>query len=504
MKVEVPADSLQKAMLSAARRISKKSKIPGFRPGKAPLNVVSRMFGEDAVLDEALETLAKDIYLEAVEESDVEPYAPASFEDIESRDPLTLKYIIPLPPEIDLGAYSDIRVDFEKPEISVEELESMLESLRESRAIIEPVERPAEKEDLVVIDVHGSVLSADNENDEETEPHILLDEHNITLLVGGMNDFPFPGFSDDLLGLEAEQEKEIEHVFADDHAEENMQGRKAIFKIKCHEVKSRELPEWTDEFAVEIGEYEDLADLKSKINEQLQTRADNQAKNDYAETVIDAVLEGTTINYPPLLFEEEMNDMLREFDQRLRMQNMNLQDYLKLENKTPEQMRADFEPGAKDRVKRSLMLSRVIEDQKLRIEEEEVDERISGLLASYGDLGEKAAEYFKHPTQRQRIAIDALTEKAVERLVIIARGEFVPAEETTEEETESVKETVETAGEVTETDSAEETIETAGEVAETESAEKAEAAGTGITETGPSDEIETNSAESDEPSAEEK
>ena len=232
LQVEVAPDRLEKAMHASARRLSKGTKIPGFRPGKAPYEVVVGKFGEELIFEEALESLGQDIYREALEESELDPYAPGSLEEITREDPLKLRYTVPLAPEVHLGPYRDIRIPFEEAEVTDEAVEDALEGIRQRQALIEPVDRPAEETDLVQVDLSGELLEPEAEEDTN-----LLDLKDVPLLVDPETDVPTPGVMEHLIGISAGDEKSYEYSFPDDHPNEELRNRKARFLIKALEVK---------------------------------------------------------------------------------------------------------------------------------------------------------------------------------------------------------------------------------------------------------------------------
>ncbi len=429
LTVEVPEERTTAAMRSAAKRLGKGAKIPGFRPGKAPYEVIVSKYGEEMIFEEALETLGQEIYREALETQGLEPYAPGSLDDVQNRDPLVLKYTVPLPPEVDLGDYREIRIPYKDPEITDEAVEEALEDLRQRQALIEPVERPAEDSDVVILDIQGELL----EIGEDEDP-ILIDTQGISILVDEETDYPFEGIYQHLVGLSEGDEKEIEHTFADDYPSEDLRGRNATFQLKCQGVRSRLVPEWSDDLATNLGEFESLLDLRVKMRESLTNQAKRTADSEYSEQVMETVLEGATIQYPPVVMEEELNHAVRDFESRLNTQNLTLEDYLKIENQTEEELRSELEPTANERAKRGLVLGKVVELEKLDTSEEEVSARIDEMLEPLGEQSDQALRgVFDTPQGRSRIAVELLTEKAMERLMTIARGEFVEPEEPVEE-----------------------------------------------------------------------
>lgn len=419
LQIEVASDQLQTAMQAAARRLSQGTKIPGFRPGKAPYEVIVGKFGEDVIFEEALERLGQEIYRDALEEEKIEPYAPGSLEEVIREDPLKLRYIVPLAPEVDLGAYREIRIPFEDAEVTDEAFEEAIEEIRQRQALIEPVDRPAEESDLVIIDLSGELLDPEDEEDAQ-----LLDMKDISVLVDPDTDVPTPGVMEHLLGLAAGDEKSYEYTFPDDNPNEDLRKRAAKFQIKCLEVKSRFIPEWSDELAQNLGEFESLLDLRVKLRENLQKQAEMEAENQYRDEIMQKIVEGASVEYPPVVLQEETENLLQDLRMRLGNQNLALEDYLKIEGKTEENLREELEPEAIERIMRGLVLGKIVEVEELKVEDDEIDAEIKRLVEPLGaEADKRLLEAFESPAGRHRIAMDVLTDKAIRRIIAIAKGE---------------------------------------------------------------------------------
>ena len=419
LQVEVASDQIQTAMHAAARRLSRGTKIPGFRPGKAPYKVILGKFGEEVIFEEALDSLGQEIYRDALEESEIEPYAPGSLEEIIREDPLKLRYTVPLAPDVDLGTYRDIRIPFEDAEVTDEAFEQALEEIRQRQALIEPVDRPAEETDLVIMDLSGELLDPEDEEDAK-----LLDMKEISVLVDPETDVPTPGVMEHLLGLAAGDEKSYEYTFTDDHPSEDLHNRAGTFHIKCLDVKSRLVPEWSDELAQNLGDFESLLDLRVKLRENLQSQAELEAENQHKEEIMQKLVEGASVEYPPIVLQEETGHLLQDLRMRLGNQNLELEDYLKIEGKTEDDLRKELEPEAVERIKRGLVLGKIVDVEELKVEDEEIDAEITRLTEPLGEEADKRLlEAFASPAGRQRFAMDILTNKAMRRIVAIAKGE---------------------------------------------------------------------------------
>lgn len=417
LKVEVPSEQVEKAMRTAARRLSKQTRIAGFRPGKAPYEIIVGKFGQEAVFEEALESLGQEMYRTGLEEAEIEPYAPGMLEEIESRDPLTLRYIVPLAPEIDLGDFHALRVPFEEPQVSDEALEEALEELRQRQALIEPADRPADDSDLVILDIYGELLEGDEEEKR------LIDSKEVSVLVDPDTDFPVAGVYEHLQGLSAGEQRAFDHTFPDDYAAEDLRGKAAHFQLTCVEVKSRLVPDWSDDLAQNLGDFESLLDLRVKLRESLQEQANQDAQSSYAEEVLDKLLEMARVAYPPVVLEEELARSLRDLEVRLRGQNLTLEDYLKIEGKTEEELKGEIEPAARARIERGLVLGKIVELEDLDIASDEIQAEIDRMMAPFeGKEGQELRKAFENSTSRNRIGLDLLTNKAIRRLTNLARG----------------------------------------------------------------------------------
>ncbi len=418
LTVEVPGERMQGAMRSAARRLSNKTRIPGFRPGKAPYEMVVRKVGEEAVFDDAVDQLGQDIYREALEQSEIDPYAPGSLEELVTRDPLVLRYVVPLEPEVELGDYVNLRLPFEPDAVADEALEAFLEDLRQRQALMEPVSRPAAMGDVVDLKLSATVQAT--EADPEST---LLDEQQVPLLLEDDTDWPFKGVAAQLQGLSAEEERTLEHTFPEDYPNESLRSRHAVFHLRCTQVRSRTVPQWSDDFARSLGDFSDLLDLRVKARQSLQEQASQAAEREYAQRVVEQLINQSSVVFPPVLLREEQDSMLRELERRLRSQNLSLEDYLRIEQKSLDDLRAEIAPNARRRVQRALVIGRVIRAEGLSISDEEIHKHIDEILGSFEDPAGQLRQAFETPAGHQRLATDLVYDKAVERLVALAKGE---------------------------------------------------------------------------------
>lgn len=419
MTVEVSEDRVKPALQAAAREISKRYPVRGFRPGKAPYEYVVREYGERAVYEAALEKLGQKVYAEALDQEKIEAYGPGSMVEMQLK-PLVLKFVVPLKPIVDLGDYRALRVPYTAPTVAEEEVQRVLDNLRERQAVLEPVERPAQLGDVVTLDINAFLGEGLNPSD------FLMTDKDVALQLDETGDWPMPGFPQQVLGIAAGETRKFDLVFPDDYANESLRGQTAHFEVTAKEVKERSLPEFNDDFARELGDFQTFEELQNRVREDLRRQIERVTEREYSDAVLDQLVAQSTIVYPPHLLEQELEDMLKDLDDRLREQNLTLDDYLKIEGKTREQLSEENRPRAEQRLKRALVLGRIVEAEKLEVTPEEVKAEIDRQSALFGDQAGRALKILNSDQGRQSLVIEMLTNKAVQRLMAIARGEAPP------------------------------------------------------------------------------
>jgi trigger factor len=434
LTVEIEADSLEQAKRRAARRLSKHTKIPGFRPGKAPYNIILRHVGEETVLEEGLELLVKDLYPKIIEQAEINPQGPGKFENIASMDPLKLEFIVPLAAEVELGDYRSIRIPYELEPVGDDEVDRVLENLRNRQAIEEPVERPAQESDHVYLK-----LSAERSNPGEGEKATLIDNQSFSVIIPPAEEksdgeWPFPGFSRRLIGVKSEDKKTIQYTFPEDSDFESLRGVTADFTAQVEDVKSRTLPELDDEFAQSVGEYETFEDLRKDARQTLEKQALDTYNDEYNEKIIITLLEDATIKYPPQMLEEEIDEVIHQLEHRLQDQNLDIETYMKTQNLDEEGLREEVKPTAENRLRRSLTLLEIAKAEDIQVEKEDLQaetERTLSAMASYMNEADLKRLSNKGLVSNLvgNIMAEMRIEGTLERLRSIAKGEIESAEE---------------------------------------------------------------------------
>jgi trigger factor len=444
----------------SARALSNQYRIHGFRPGKAPYNVIVQRMGIDMVRAQVVEQFGDQVFEEGLEESGLEPVGVASLEDV-TWDPFTLHLKVPVAPEVTLGDYREIRIPWTAPEVTDEDLEEELSRLQKQQSEWETAERPAELGDQVVLNIVGKV-----------EDEVVLENTDRELVLNADSPYPVPGFAEAVVGMEPEESKEFTLTYPEDHYNAEIAGKEGQFEVTLKQIRVETLPELDDEFAMTVGDYEDLEDLKTKVRASLLERAETAAEREYEEQVWEQMIETATVEYPETMVDREAEQLKSQFSQQLQQQNMDLDSYFKLANTTEEAWTEQARPQAEERLQRSLILSQVIVDEEITIDADEVDAEIDEMMAPLGEQGEQLREMFSSPQGKMSITETLLTRKAMAQLKAIARGEDPPKGSQVEEEEEAEEE----APEETVAVEAPEAADAAEEPAKVEASEDAEPA----------------------------
>ena len=365
LDIEVEQERLDRAIDDAFRRLAGRVDVPGFRRGKAPRSMVERLIGRDRIVEEALDRLVPEVVSEAMQQEKVEPYTRPRVESIEF-DPLRLKAVVGLPPKVELGDYKgNLRIDAETPHVGDEQVDAVIQRLRESYAQWAPVERAVQIGDRVGLDL--TVTAAGRE-----QP--LMDSKEAEFVVDPEGAQPAPGFAEHLTGLTAGETKSFSLTMPDEYRDKDMAGKPAEFNVALHWVKERELPALEDEFAQQVGEYSDVAALRTAIEAQLRQREEERVREQLQEQAMTRLVEISSIEYPPQLVEHQAQHMLETFTRNVERQGLQLPQYLRLVGKEQDTFEREIRDEAESRVRQSLALDAFAEAEKIGAEQSETDE----------------------------------------------------------------------------------------------------------------------------------
>jgi trigger factor len=414
LAIEVEQDRLDRAMDDAFRRLAGRVDVPGFRRGKAPRSMVERMIGRERIVEEALDQLLPVVVSEAIEQEKLEPYTRPRVESIEF-DPLRLKAVVGLAPKVELGDYKgQLHVPAEEASIGDEQIDAVVQRLRESYAQWAPVERAVKLGDRVGLDLRAEVEGAEKP---------LLDSKEAEYVVDPEGTQPAPGFAEQLIGLSPGEQKTFTLTMPDDYRDKDVAGKPAEFSITLHWVKERELPALDDDFAQQVGEYTEVAGLRAAIETQLRTREEERVREKLEEDAMSKLVEMSSIEFPPQLIDHQAQHMLETFTRNVEQQGLQLPQYLRLVGKEQETFEQEIRVEAESRVRRSLALDAFADAEQIGVEQQEVVEEVhrAAATATESEAVERLA--LANPTTMQRVQEATRERKAMARLLELATGD---------------------------------------------------------------------------------
>ncbi|GMQ78287.1 MAG: trigger factor [Anaerolineae bacterium] len=414
--VEVPEEEVQQEMRRTARKLSRQLRIPGFRKGKVPYNIMAHRIGEESLRAEAVESMLEGVVEEALEEVEAPAYRQPTLDNID-MDPLVLDITIPLQPKVSLGDYRSIRREIESVAVTDAALEEALHQIRINHQILEEVERPVEEGDLVTLSGEGKI--------DEEDGQIIWNENEIELPMDPDRTFPNVPFVENVIGLKVDEDKEFSVSFNDDYEDEELAGKPATFRVKVLKVQSRELPELTDELAQEDGEYESVDDLRLALKKELFERAERDARARTLDEFTTELVEGAEILYPPAAIESELDGLLEETKERVTRSGWQWNDYLQLHGESEETLREAWRENATKRIERGLALGEFVSEERLTVKSQEIDEAIEQRVENFKAKDEFQEELRKMFSQGQGLDLvsnELLMEKTIDRVEEILTG----------------------------------------------------------------------------------
>lgn len=409
LTVEVDAETVEKALSQAFRKVVKKVTVPGFRKGKVPRAIFERRFGVEALYEDALDILLPDAYASAVKETGIEPVdrPEIDIEQMEKGKPLIFKATVTVKPEVKLGEYKGLEVPKKDFDVKPEDVDAELEAMRQRQGQLEAVEEGSvEKGDRVIIDFEGSI---------DGEPFEGGKADGFSLEVGSGR--MIPGFEDQLVGMSPGEEKTISVTFPEDYHAKELSGKEASFRIKLHEIKRLRLPELDDEFAQDVSEFDTLEELRADIENKLKEKAKREEEEYRRNQLVEMAAANAEIDLPPVMVEHEIDHMLEHFEQHLRFQGMNLDLYKQFSGKDDKALRDEFREEAEKKVRANLVLEAIAKEENLQVTEQEIDEEIEKLAEQLNRPKEEVRRLLEERDGLEGIKNQLLTRKAVDLLV---------------------------------------------------------------------------------------
>ena len=402
----IEAEKFEEAMKKVYAKTAKYFNIPGFRKGKAPMQLVERQYGSAIFYEDAFNELVPEIYDNAIKENNVEAVSKPNIDivQMEKGKELIFTAVVETKPEVELGKYKGIEIKKIEYTTSDKDIEHELGHMAERNARLVSVEdRAVENGDITTIDFEGSIDGVAFEGGKAENHELEIGSHTF-----------INGFEDQIVGMKLEEEKDIKVKFPDDYFSKDLAGKDAVFKVKLHEIKKKELPKMDDEFAKDVSEFDTLDELKNSIKEKLDTQNVEKAKYETESEAIKAVCENAKLDIPNGMVEVEIDNMMRDMETRLSYQGLNMNQYLQMMNKTENDIRDNFKEQARESIKTRLVLEAIVKAEKIEATPEEITEKIKEMASQYG---RKEEELQENEQLKEYLSASIENEKAIDFIV---------------------------------------------------------------------------------------
>ena len=421
LEITVEAEKFENAMKKVYFQNAKYFNIPGFRKGKAPMNIVEKYYGAQIFYEDAFNEVATEAYDEALEANKIDAVSRpvVDIKQMEKGKDVIFTAVVQTKPEVELGKYKGIEIPKVEYKVEEKDIEHELGHMQEHNSrLITVDDRALENGDIATIDFEGFVdgVAFDGGKAEGHELEI------------GSGSF-IPGFEDQLVGMKIDEEREIKVTFPKEYFSKDLAGKEAMFKVKLHEIKRKELPELDDEFAKDVSEFDTLAELKASIKEKIKKNNEQRQKYETEDLAIKAVCEDVKVDIPSGMVEFEVENMMKDFEQRLSYQGLNLDQYLKMIGKTEEEMKKEYEPQAIEAIKSRLVLEAIIKAEKIEASEDEIKAKMEEMAKNYG---KKVEEISENENLKKYLKEGIESEKALEFIVSNAKFTAKKAEKKAE------------------------------------------------------------------------
>ena len=406
-EITIEAEKFEDAIKKVYFKSAKYFNIPGFRKGKAPMQIVEKYYGKEIFYEDAFNEVAGEALEEAVSENkvDIVSRPEVDIKQMEKGKDLIFTAVMQTKPEAQLGKYKGIEIPKIEYNVSEDDINHELEHMQEHNSRLISIEdRPAENGDTVNIDFEGFV-------DDKAFDNGKAEDYDLEL---GSNTF-IPGFEEQIVGMKIDEEKDIKVTFPEEYYEKSLAGKEATFKIKLHEIKKKELPKLDDEFAKDVSEFDTLKELKDDIKAKKEKQNKDKEKYETEEAIVKALCENVKVDIPSGMIETEVDRMVKDIENRLSYQGIKLDQYLKMVQKTKEDLRKEYEPQAQEGIKSRLAIEAVIKAEKIEATDKEIEDKIKEMAKNYGK--ENDEEFLKNENVRNYIKEGIESEKAIEFLI---------------------------------------------------------------------------------------
>jgi len=410
LTVEVESEKFDEALDKAFRKVVKKVNVPGFRKGKVPRNIFEKRFGVESLYQDAVDILLPEVYAEAVKQSGITPVDRPEIDivQIEKGQPFKFTATVDVKPEVELGEYKGIEVEDKAVTVTEEDVQAELNKMRERHAELVVLEEgeEAKEGDIALIDFEGFKDGVAFEGGTGK---------NYSLVLGSKTFIP--GFEEQVIGMKKGEEKELNLTFPEDYHNKDLAGQAVVFEVKVNDIKRKVLPELDDEFAKDVSEFDTLEELKKDIEATLLKRREEEKKQQIERTVIEKAAESAKVDIPQGMIRTEVDNLLRDFEMRLRQQGLTLELYTQFTGQTEESLREQMKPDAEKRVRNALVLEAIAKAENLTVSDEEFEEELQRLADMYQRPVEELRTIFSVNGYLDDIRTDLLTRKSVQFLV---------------------------------------------------------------------------------------
>ncbi len=428
LTIDVSPEAFAEALQRAFAKNKNRFNVPGFRKGKAPMQIVTKYYGEGVLYDDAIDFAATPAYTAAIKEHDIEPVSRPDMDILEIGREVGLKFTVEVTvkPEVELGQYKGVEAVMPVVEITDEDVERELKSVQERNSRqIKVEDRAVQEGDTANIDYEGFLEGVPFEGGKGADYDLKI----------GSNTF-IPGFEEQLIGKNVDEEFDIDVAFPDDYGSEELKGKAVVFHIKLNEIKVRELPELDDEFAKDVSEFDTLDEYKVSLREKLADNAQKRADGTFEDNVVQAVSANATVEIPDAMIDREVEQMIQEQSQQMRYQGIELEQYLGYIGQTMDAFREQLRDAASRRILMSLVIEAVAKAENIEASDEEVEAEIERLAGMYQMKAEDLKSRMLGDDDNF-VKENVIRQKAVELLKAEAVKVAPPAADETEETAEA-------------------------------------------------------------------
>lgn len=403
LTVEISADRLEKALDAAYNKQKKSISLPGFRKGKVPRAMVEKMYGVEVFYEDAANILLQETYPEAYDESGLDIVSQPTIDVVQLEKGKSFIYTaeVAVKPEVTLGKYKGVTVTKIDTSVTDEEVDAEVETQRNNNARTVSVERPIENGDTAVIDFEGFVDDVAFEGGKGENYDLEIGSHSF-----------IDTFEDQLVGKVAGDDVDVQVTFPEQYQAEELAGKPALFKVKIHEVKAKELPELDDEFAQDVSEFDTLAEYKEDVKKKLTERKEADAHRTKEDEAIAKIIDDAKMDIPEAMIDNQVNSMINDFANNMMQQGLSMEQYMQFTGMTMDKFKEQVRPDAVKRIQSSLVLEQIAKDENLEVTDADVEAEVEKMAAAYGMEVDKIKDYIQD-AEKESMKRDIAIEKAV-------------------------------------------------------------------------------------------